>query len=67
MEHDTWTFDFKNCSVSDALIRIVETTGIDIFTDKPINRKVCKSYDAGTIDKILKDLFRRENHAMVWY
>lgn len=67
MEYDIWSFDFKDCSVSDALIRIAETTGIDISTDKPINKKLCKSYDVSTIDQILKDIFRRENYAMVWY
>ena len=67
MEHDAWSFDFKDCSVSEALIRIAETTGIDVFTDKPIDRKVCKSYDVSTIDQILRDIFRRENYAMVWY
>ena len=67
IKHDTWSFDFKNCSVSDALSRIAETTGINVFTDKPINRKVCKSYDASTIDQILRDIFKQENYAMVWY
>lgn len=67
MEHNTWSFNFKDCSVSDALNRIAEITGIDIFTDKPINKKLCKFYDAGTIDQILKDIFRKDNHAIVWY
>ena len=67
IKHDTWSFNFKNCSVSDALILITETTGIDVFTDKPINKKLYKFYDASTIDQILRDIFRQENYAMVWY
>ena len=67
IEQDTWSFDFKNCSVSDALTHIIETTGIYVFTNKPINKKLCRSYDAGTIDQILKDIFRKENHVMIWY
>lgn len=67
IEQDTWSFDFKNCSVSDALTRITKTTGIYVFTNKPINKKLCKSYDSDTIDQIVRDIFRKENYAMVWY
>lgn len=67
IEQNTWSFDFKNCSVSDALIRITETTGIDVYTNKQIKKKLCKSYDASTIEQIINDLFRKENYAMVWY
>lgn len=67
IEQNTWSFDFKNCFVSDALTRITETTGIDVYTNKQINKKFCKSYNASTIDQILKDIFRKENYATIWY
>jgi len=67
MEDETWSFDFKNCSISDALNQISVATGISIYTNG--QRKITrfsKSYNGQTIDLILRDLFRKQSCAMVW-
>jgi hypothetical protein len=65
---ETWSFDFMECSVSDALRQMSATTGVDIVTN--VDRKkqlLYKSYRNQSIEQILKDLFRKENCAMVWH
>ncbi len=62
-----WSLVFESCSLSDALSQVTRATGIDVFTnrdkDKPL---LSRSYKDRTIDEILRDLFRKENCAMVW-
>jgi len=67
VENQRWSFDFKSCTVSDVLRQMAEVTGIDIFTNQTIDKGLfSKFYKEQTIDQILRDLFRKENCAMVW-
>jgi hypothetical protein len=66
-ENGTWSFDFKDCSLSDALNQISRVAGIDILTKGQIDqRRFSKSFQNQTIDQILEDLFRRKSHAIKW-
>jgi len=63
-----WSIAFENSSVSDALSQLKELTGVNVVTNKPIDKRISsKSYKNKTIDQILMDLFRRENYVMAWY
>jgi len=62
-----WSFAFQNCSISDALNRINTETGIDIFTNGQVDEtRFNKSYNNQTVYQILKDIFRKESHAILW-
>jgi len=66
LENQKWSFDFKNCTVSDALRQMSQATGIDFFMNQNRDDQVCKSYNEQTIDQILRNLFKHENYAMLW-
>ena len=66
-ENARWSIDFNNISLTDALSQLSQVTGIKVFTKKPLESKVTRSYTNQTIDKIIKDLFRNMNCASVWY
>lgn len=62
-----WAFDFKNCTVSDALNQISKETNIQIYFNKDLNNKfISKSYRDSSIEEIITDIFRKENFAIVW-
>ena len=66
-ENEIWSFDFKNCSFSDALDQVSRVTGIEILTNQQTDKsRFSKSFKDQTIDKILEDLFRRKSHAIMW-
>jgi len=68
VEDKRWSFDFKNCTVSDALRQMSQVTGIGIFmmNQKGDKQLLSKSYKDQTIDRILRDILRQENYAMLW-
>lgn len=67
IENERWSFNFKNCTISDALNQIEESTGIKIFTNGKIDENLFdKYYKNVTIHHILRNLFRTHNSAMVW-
>lgn len=67
VENQRWSFDFKNCTISDVLGQMTKVTGIDIFTNQIRDKGLfSKSYKDQSIDQILRDFFRKENCAMVW-
>ncbi len=66
--NERWSFDFQNCSISDALRQMSQVTSIDLFMNRNRGERFfSKFYENQTVDQILKDLFRREDYAMVWY
>lgn len=66
-EDETWSFDFKNCSFSDALDQISKATGIEILTNGQTDKTpFSKSFKDQAINQILEGLFRRKNHAIMW-
>jgi type II secretory pathway component GspD/PulD (secretin) len=66
-ENTSYSLQFKSVSISDALKQIAETTGIKIITPKQLGDQVItKSYKNQTIERILKDMFRDMNFALVW-
>jgi len=67
IENQRWSFDLKDCTVLDALRQITNITNIEIVTNKNKDKELpSKSYKDQTIDQILRDLFRKENCAMIW-
>ena len=67
MEPQSASFEFKNTSVSGALQKISRDTGISIYAPfDQLNGKVTKSYTAANIEKIIKDMMRNQDHAIVW-
>ncbi len=70
MGSNGWSFEFKNCAVAEALSQIMNVTGIEILVgadDDFDERLVTKSYIDQSIDYIVRDILRRENHAMIWH
>lgn len=68
VENQRWSFKFKNCPISEALRQITKVTGIDIVINRDRGKEVLsKSYRDQTIDQILRDFFRKENYAIIWY
>jgi len=62
-----WSFDFKNCTASEALRQISEASGILIIATGTIEKEILsKSYTNKRLDVILTDLLRGENYAFVW-
>jgi len=67
VENKRWSFDLKDCTVLDALRKINNITNIEILTNRNGDKEIpSKSYKDQTIDQILRDLFRKENCAMIW-
>jgi hypothetical protein len=67
VENHKWSFNFKNCTISDALRQMSQVTGIALFMNQNRDKQLySKSYKSQTIDQILRDLFRQENYAMLW-
>jgi len=61
------TFDFKDCSVSDALHEIGEKAGIRIYSnDIVFKNKINRSYHGLSIEDMIHDLFFKENFAIVY-
>jgi len=66
-ENALWSMEFEGVTISDALKKITQTTGIKIITPKGLgNQVITKSYRDRTIEHILKDMFRDTNYALVW-
>lgn len=66
-ENALWSLQFKSVSISEALKKITQTTGIKIITPKQLgNQVITRSYENQTIEHILKDMFRDMNYALVW-
>ncbi len=58
---------FNSVSISDALKQIAQSTGIKIVTPKQLgNQVITRSYKSQTIERILRDMFRDMNFALVW-
>ena len=67
VEERLWSFEFKDCAVSDALTQIAKTSGIKITINVPIDTKISKkSFKNKKISQVLKNLLRGENYVMVW-
>ena len=63
-----WSFDFHNCSISDALQEISKKSRIDISINRAMNKTlVNKSYAHCAIKEIIRDLFSNENYAIGFY
>ncbi len=66
-ERETYTFRFENCTVADALKEISLKSGINIISNSIITKEILsKSYTDKNLDKIISDLLRGENCAVVW-
>ena len=64
---EKWSFDFENCTISEALRQVTDVTGIYIFTNKDKDKSLFrKSFEDETIERILTDLFRKKSCAMIW-
>ena len=68
VENRRWSFAFTNCPISEALRQITKVTGIDIVINRDRGKDVLsKAYKDQTIEQILRDFFRKENYAIIWY
>jgi hypothetical protein len=66
-EDALWSLKFENVSISEALEKIRQTTGIKITRPNRLgNQLITRSYSNKTIEYILKDIFRDMNFALVW-
>ena len=66
-EDALWTLQFEDVSISEALEKIKQTTGIKIIRPSRLgNQLITRSYNNKTIEYILKDIFRDMNYALVW-
>ena len=64
---NTFSFSFQNCTVSDALKKISEKSGIDILSNSSFKKEILrKSYVNKSLDSIIADLLRGENCAVIW-
>jgi len=62
-----YSLQFKSVSISDALKQITQSTGIKIVTPKRLGDQVItRSYKNQTVERILRDIFRDMNFALVW-
>jgi hypothetical protein len=66
MENQTWSFDFKDCTISDALRQISSVMNIEILASRGGYEELNRSYQDQTVDYILRDIFRKESCAMIW-
>ncbi len=63
-----WSIDFGAISVSEAFDQLTEVTGIKISTKTHFTQKISpKRYINQDIEKILKDILKNVNHALVWH
>jgi hypothetical protein len=66
-EDALWSLQFEDVSISEALEKIKQTTGIKIIRPSRLgNQLITRSYTNKTIEYILKDIFRDMNYALVW-
>jgi hypothetical protein len=66
-EEARYSLQFRSVSISEALKQIAQTTGIKIATPTQLgNQVITRSYENQTIERILKDMFRDTNFALVW-
>lgn len=65
-ENRRWSFDFDKHSVSDVLREITRVTDITILASRGGDEEVSRSYRDQTVDYILRDIFRKENCAIIW-
>jgi len=66
-EDALYSLQFRSVSISDALKQIAQTTGIKIVTPKQLgNQVITRSYKNQTVERILRDMFRDMNFALVW-
>ena len=66
-EDALYSLQFRSVSISDALKEIAQTTGIKIVTPKQLgNQVITRSYKNQTVERILRDMFRDMNFALVW-
>jgi type II secretory pathway component GspD/PulD (secretin) len=66
-EDALYSLQFNSVSISDALKQIAQSTGIKIVTPKQLGSQVItRSYKNQTVERILRDMFRDMNFALVW-
>jgi hypothetical protein len=66
-ENARYSLQFRSVEISEALKQIAQTTGIKIATPMQLgNQVITRSYENQTIERILKDMFRDMNIALVW-
>lgn len=66
-EDALYSLQFNSVSISDALKQIAQSTGIKIVTPKQLgNQVITRSYKNQTVERILRDMFRDMNFALVW-
>jgi hypothetical protein len=66
-EQNNFSFRFENCSITEALREISRKSGVNIIIKSDINKTILsKSYTNRKLDKIITDLLRGENCAVVW-
>ncbi len=62
-----WSFDFNNCTVSDALSRKGKATGKKIDVDGGSTRRLSRTYKGQTVEEIIKDIIENEDHIISIY
>jgi hypothetical protein len=63
----TWSFDFKDENISSVLYQVSQSTGIQISINVSIDDiYLTKKFESLTAHKILSDIFRKLNCAVIW-
>ena len=66
IEIPKWSFEFNDCSVSDAMDQISKSTGVNVYTNKDVGKIILdKHYKDITIDHIVTDILSREEYAII--
>lgn len=65
-ENPTWSINFNNIAISEALDQLSRFTRVKIKANKPIEDRITKSYRNKTIDYILRDMLKNLNYASAW-
>ena len=66
IEIPKWSFEFNDCSVSEALSKISKSTGVNVLINKDIGNMIHrKYYKDKSIDHIVTDILSREECAIV--
>ncbi len=67
-DENRWTFEFNQCTFSEAITRISKTTGIQIKLETENSNPILinRSYHDVNFEMILKDLLKKQNHFVLW-
>jgi hypothetical protein len=62
-----WSLSFRDLTVAEALKELTRVTGVNLYANRPPeDRRLTRTYENQTIEEIIRDVFRGNNHSLVW-